>query len=70
MSKVEHILKMKDEAETFDEFVAVATKIEEFLQEPSLLQQEREALKEIDTEVDDILLNMIEVKIHLHIQVI
>ena len=70
MSKVEHILKMKDEAYTLDEFLAVAEKIAEFLKETSLLQQEREALKEIDTEVDEILLNMIEVKIHLHIQVI
>ena len=54
MSRVEHILVLLQQAGyQYEELVDVDKKLQEILQEPSLDQQEREALQEIQSDINE-----------------
>ena len=61
MSRVEHILVLLQQAGyQYEELVDVDKKLQEILQEPSLDQQEREALQEIQSDINERLENAVE----------
>ena len=61
MSCVEHILVLIQQAGYYyEELVDVRKKLEELLQQPSLDQQEREALQEISEDLDNRIENAVE----------
>ena len=61
MSRVEHILVLLQQAGYgYEELVDVKKKLQELLQQPSLDQQEREALQEIESDINDIIENVVE----------
>ena len=58
MSRVEHILVLRQQAGY--EYEDVEKNVKEFLQQPSLDQQEREALQEIESDINDRMENVVE----------
>ena len=61
MSRVEHILVLLQQAGyEYEELFDVRKKVKEFLQQPSLDQQEREALQEIESDIYDRIQNAVE----------
>ena len=62
MSRVEHILVLLQQAGyEYEELLDVREKVKELLQEPSLDQQERETLQEIESDIDNRIQNAVEV---------
>ena len=54
ISRVEHILVLLQQAGyEYEELLNVSEKVKQLLQEPSLDQQERESLQEIDSDIDN-----------------
>ena len=62
MSRVEHILVLLQQAGyEYEELLDMSEKVKQFLQEPSLDQQERESLQEIESDIDNRIQNAVEV---------
>ena len=62
MSRVEHILILIQQAGVDHEKLwETKEKLQEIIQDPSLDQQDREALKEIESDIDERLVNVVEI---------
>ena len=62
MSRVEHILILLQQAGLdYEKLLETKEKLQEIIQDPSLDQQDREALKEIESDIDERLVEAVEI---------